>query len=61
MSTKRTSMKEDLFEALIFLKRNGNLVGVGEMFNNNYYSLCVITITILVMLYYLDFRLFRHS
>ena len=34
MSSKRTSMKEDLFEALIFLKRNGNLVGVGEMFNN---------------------------
>jgi hypothetical protein len=27
MSTKRTSMKEDLFEALIFLKKNGNLVG----------------------------------
>ncbi|GET50019.1 zinc finger BED domain-containing protein 1-like [Rhizophagus irregularis DAOM 181602=DAOM 197198] len=35
MSSKRTSMKADLFEALIFLKRNGNLVGVGEMFNNN--------------------------
>jgi hypothetical protein len=35
MSSKRTSMKTDLFEALIFLKRNGNLVGVGEMFNNN--------------------------
>ena len=34
MSSKRTSMKENLFEALIFLKRNGNLVGVGEMFNN---------------------------
>ena len=33
MSAKRTSMKEDLFEALIFLKRNGNLVG--GMFNNN--------------------------
>ncbi|EXX69102.1 hypothetical protein RirG_099030 [Rhizophagus irregularis DAOM 197198w] len=33
MSSKRTSMKEDLFEALIFLKRNGNLVGVGEMFS----------------------------
>ena len=33
MSTKRTSMKEDLFEALIFLKRNGELVG--GMFNNN--------------------------
>ena len=32
MSTKRTSMKEDLFEALIFLKRNGELVG--GMFNN---------------------------
>jgi len=28
-------MKEDLFEALIFLKRNGDLVGMGEMFNNN--------------------------
>ncbi|GBC42762.2 zinc finger BED domain-containing protein 1-like [Rhizophagus irregularis DAOM 181602=DAOM 197198] len=35
MSSKRTSIKADLFEALIFLKRNGNLVGVGEMFNNN--------------------------
>ena len=33
MSTKRTSMKEDLFETLIFLKRNGELVG--GMFNNN--------------------------
>ena len=33
MSAKRTSMKEDLFEALIFLKRNGELVG--GMFNNN--------------------------
>ena len=33
MSTKRTSMKEDLFEALIFLKRNGDLVG--GMFNDN--------------------------
>ncbi|CAB4434032.1 unnamed protein product [Rhizophagus irregularis] len=33
MSSKRTSMKEDLFEALIFLKRNGDLVGVGEMFS----------------------------
>ncbi|GBC12604.1 zinc finger BED domain-containing protein 1-like [Rhizophagus irregularis DAOM 181602=DAOM 197198] len=33
MSAKRTSMKEDLFEALIFLKRNGDLIG--GMFNNN--------------------------
>jgi hypothetical protein len=31
MTAKRTSMKEDLFEALIFLKRNGNIVG--RMFN----------------------------
>ena len=36
MSAKRTSMKEDLFEALIFLKRNGNLVK--RMFNNNTYT-----------------------
>src|SRR5271170_2944588 len=36
MSAKRTSMKEDLFEALIFLKRNGNLVG--GMFNNDTYT-----------------------
>ena len=27
MTAKRTSMKEDLFEALIFLKRNGSIVG----------------------------------
>ncbi|GET01513.1 zinc finger BED domain-containing protein 1-like [Rhizophagus clarus] len=33
MSVKRMRMKEDLFEALIFLKRNGNLVG--GMFNND--------------------------
>jgi hAT family protein len=33
MSAKRTRMKEDLFEALIFLKRNGNLVN--GMFVNN--------------------------
>ncbi|GES83504.1 zinc finger BED domain-containing protein 4-like [Rhizophagus clarus] len=33
MSAKRTRMKEDLFEALIFLKRNSNLVG--GMFNND--------------------------
>ncbi|CAB4410377.1 unnamed protein product [Rhizophagus irregularis] len=31
MTAKRTSMKEDLFEALIFLKRNGNMVDM--MFN----------------------------
>jgi len=34
MSAKRTQMKEDLFEALIFLKRNGNLVD-GIFDNNN--------------------------
>jgi len=34
MSAKRTRMKEDLFEALIFLKRNGNLVN-GIFDNNN--------------------------
>ena len=33
MSAKRTRMKENLFEALIFLKRNGNLVD--RMFDNN--------------------------
>ena len=33
MSAKRTRMKEDLFEALIFLKRNGDLTG--GMFNND--------------------------
>ena len=33
MSSKRTKMKEDLFEALIFLKRNGDLTG--GMFNND--------------------------
>ncbi|EXX55558.1 hypothetical protein RirG_224410 [Rhizophagus irregularis DAOM 197198w] len=33
MSAKRTSIKEDLFEALIFLKRNGDLIG--GIFNNN--------------------------
>jgi len=32
MSAKRMRIKEDLFEALIFLKRNGDLVG--GMFNN---------------------------
>ena len=31
MTAKRTSMKEDLFEALVFLKRNGGIVG--KMFN----------------------------
>lgn len=31
MTSKRTSMKEDLFEALTFLKRNGNMVD--RMFN----------------------------
>ena len=36
MLAKRINMKEDLFEALIFLKRNGNLVG--GMFNNNTYT-----------------------
>ena len=39
MTAKRTSMKEDLFEALIFLKRNGGIVG--RMFNlskENYHS-----------------------
>ncbi|RGB23512.1 ribonuclease H-like domain-containing protein [Rhizophagus diaphanus] len=30
---RKTSMKEDLFEALIYLKRNGNLVGADKMFS----------------------------
>ncbi|GET53346.1 zinc finger BED domain-containing protein 1-like [Rhizophagus irregularis DAOM 181602=DAOM 197198] len=33
MSAKRMRIKEDLFEALIFLKRNCDLVG--GIFNNN--------------------------
>ena len=33
MSAESTSMNEDLFGALIFIKRNGKLVG--GMFNNS--------------------------
>ena len=36
ISAKRTRMKEDLFEALIFLKRNGELVGITTLVRMRY-------------------------